>query len=176
MYKIGLISAFIIISMMDLAFAEYKAGMAGSPFSGAKWQEASCPDGAQAVEISVSGTQFVEHIELRCERSGEIINGRGELASSDPLRGLYSSARRQSVFCRGSRRLTGIKFKSGSYVDRVASIRCQTRNGGNTEFLGVGIGGTGGGDVRAYCRTGDHVTRLEGFVGSWVDQVRVYCD
>jgi len=176
MYKIGLISAFILLSMMNLAFAEYKAGMAGSPFTGSKWQEASCQEGAHAVGISVSGTQFVEYINLRCDRSGEIINGIGGLASHDPPRGLYSSTRRQTVFCRGSRRLTGIKFKSGIYVDRVASIRCQNRNGGDTEFLGVGIGGTGGNDLRAYCRSGDRVTRLGGHGGRWIDHVNVYCD
>jgi hypothetical protein len=80
------------------------------------------------------------------------------------------------VFCRGSRRLTGIKFKSGSYVDRVASIRCQNRNGGDTEYLGVGIGGTGGNYVRAYCRTGDHVKRITGFAVWWLDTLSVYCE
>jgi len=123
----------------------------------------------------VRGGQYVDRIYLQCKGSEGVKTG-GGLTARNPFNTLYYNSREKSVFCRGSRRLTGIKFKSGSYVDRVASIRCQTQNGGNTEFLGVGIGGSGGNDVRAYCRTGDLVTRLEGFVGSWVDQVRVYCD
>jgi len=173
MYKIAVISAFILLSMMNLAFAEYKAGMAGSPWSGAKWEETSCPQGTYAVGIRVTGTQYVEFISFQCGGSGEIINRAG-LGATDPYN--LQLSRTQIVFCRGSRRLTGIKFKSGSYVDRVASIRCQNRNGGDTEFLGVGIGGTGGNDVRAYCRSGDRVTRLGGHVGRWIDHVNVYCD
>jgi hypothetical protein len=178
MYKVGLITVILLLSMMDVAFAEYKAGMAGNPFSGAKWGKTTCPSGSYAVGLRVSGGQFVEYIGLQClrVRDGKILNMAG-LSSSDPVGQMFAPPpRRAVVFCRGSRRLAGIKFKSGSYVDRVASIRCQNRNGGDTEYLGVGIGGTGGTYVRAYCRTGDHVTSIGGHAGRWIDHANVYCD
>jgi len=179
MYKIGLISAFILLALMDVTFAGYEAGVAGhrSIFQGSlkESQSGSCPQGTYAVGILVRGGQYVDRIYLQCKGSEGVKTG-GGLSARNPLNMLHYNSREQSVFCRGSRRLTGIKFKAGGYVDRVASIRCQNSSGGDTEFLGVGIGGTGGNDVRAYCRTGDHVTSLVGFAGSWVDVVKVFCD
>ncbi|MDX1411931.1 MAG: hypothetical protein R3351_07210, partial [Nitrospirales bacterium] len=124
--------------------------------------------------IGVRGGQYVDRLYLQCLVNGKI-ESRG-LGGYNVLNYLHYNAIEKAVFCRGKRRLTGIKFKSGGYVDRVASIRCQNSAGGDTEFMGVGVGGTGGNYVRAYCRTGDHITSLKGKAGSWVDNVGVYCD
>ena len=177
MYKIGLITAVLLLSMMDVAFPAYFAGGGGDrKHIDLKYSyRGSCPSGTYPAGILVRGGQYVDRLYLQC-RGPEGIKSGGGLTAFNPLNYLHYNSREKSVFCRGNRRLTGIKFKSGSYVDRVASIRCQNRNGGDTEYLGVGIGGTGGTYVRAYCRTGDHVKRITGFAVWWLDTLSVYCE
>jgi hypothetical protein len=173
---LGLISIILVFSMSELAFAEYNAGTAGSPYATSKWQTGSCPRGTHAVGIQVRGGQYVDRLYLMCKGSGSVKNG-GGLSGYNPLNYLHYNSSQKTVFCPGNRRLAGINFRSGGYVDKVTSIRCQNRYGRDTEYVGVGVGGNGANNlVTAHCRSGDHITAFRGHAGFWVDHVSVYCD
>lgn len=183
-FRIALLAALVWVLAGSTSFADYILGMAGGS-GGRKNTDATCLSGYVPVGLRVSFGSYVHSLNFMCgqlvknSRLGRDTIGTVRLGNSaGALSGFnwLGANSTQTAFCPNGYVVAGVKWKAGTYVDRVMTLRCQALNGTTLKYVGVGLGGKGGTEQRHYCRSGDRVSKITVHYGQWVDAVVTHCN
>ena len=176
-----LMASFIGLSiiMAATAAAYYVAGSGGGgqPFTNpftikSTWRNAICNAGSAPVGIKVSGGTYVHGIAMFC---GKLLSGK-KVGPPQQMTGDASGGQVSvTKYCPKDYLIAGVKFRAGTFVDKIEGIQCQKRGTTSRQYVTIGIGGNGGQSVSAYCKSGNTVRNLKFTKGSWVDKLTVYC-
>ena len=168
--------AAILLVIAFPSLAEYSAGTAGGEHGA--YRSSGCNSDEWPVGLKIAGGTYVHNVAIMCAMKSNLRDIRTEnvVTTYSMVDFLAGNRREETKFCPRGYVLAGIKVQSGSYVDRVNSMRCQRISDSRLTYQAVGIGGRGGSTTRMYCRRGDTVSGIRVRSGQWVDQMTVYCD
>lgn len=168
------------------AVADYEVSRIGGVIkSGDAVRILGCRPGHVIVGLRLKAGTYVDIVQLKCAAPtsrttlGSAVEGPSTGGLINPAEvlvpGVHSTEK--TVFCPQHYVLSGIKARGGRYVDRINSIRCTRFGGTSVRFRDVGIGGTGGSTVRAYCASapGDVVGTFRVKTGFWMDALHTFC-